>query len=236
MVILGSMPLSTGASYRSTSLVGAVSIHLKCLRWGGKALRLMCSGTVLISFWLDTRQPCCLAEYQSWWDAALLKDLKARVENDQEARKKWVADPKNETFARSVDAIDAANLSWLRQLISEKGFPTAAQVGNEGVHLAWILLQHADQDPKLQSQLLPVLEQRFATGELPANDLARITDRVLLASGKLQRYGTQFDWFSEFKLPEPDKLTAIDTARSHVGLMPLSDYVCTIRRAREKLK
>jgi hypothetical protein len=171
-------------------------------------------------------------------DAALLKDLKVRVESDQAARRKLVADPKSETLGRSVDAIDAANLTWLRQLISEKGFPTAAQVGNEGVHLAWILLQHADEDPKLQSGLLPVLEQRFAAGELPANDLARFTDRVLVASGKPQRYGTQFDWFSgeEFKLPEPSRLAEIDTERSHLGLMPLTDYVCTIRTAREKLK
>lgn len=151
--------------------------------------------------------------------------------------KRWLADPKSENLARSVAVIDAANLTWLRQLISEKGFPTAAQVGSEGVHLAWILLQHADQDPKLQSQLLPVLEQRFAAGELAANDLARITDRVLVASGRPQRYGTQFDWFSgAFKLPEPSRLTEIDSARSHVGLMPLADYVCTIRKAREKVK
>lgn len=171
-------------------------------------------------------------------DAELLKDLKVRVETDQAARRKLVADPKSETLGRSVDAIDAANLTWLRQLISEKGFPTAAQVGNEGVHLAWILLQHADEDPKLQSGLLPVLEQRFAAGELPRNDLARITDRVLVASGKPQRYGTQFDWFSgaDFKLPEPSRLAEIDTERSHLGLMPLADYACTIRKAREKLK
>jgi hypothetical protein len=170
-------------------------------------------------------------------ESELLKDLQARVESDQAARKKWVADPKSETLARSVNVIDAANLTWLRQLISGKGFPTAAQVGNEGVHLAWILLQHADQDPKLQSRLLPVLEQRFAAGELPANDLARMTDRVLVASGRPQRYGTQFDWFAgEFKLPEPSRLTEIDTERSHVGLMPLADYVCTIRKAREKVK
>lgn len=170
-------------------------------------------------------------------DAGLLKGLKVRVESDQAARRKWVAEPKNETVGRSVDAIDAANLTWLRQLISEKGFPTAAQVGNEGVHLAWILLQHADQDPKLQSEQLPVLEQRFAAGELPANDFARITDRVLVASGKPQRYGTQFDWIvGEFKLPEPSRLAEIDTERSHLGLMPLADYVCTIRNMREKLK
>lgn len=170
-------------------------------------------------------------------DPELLKELKARVESDQAARRQLVADPKRETFDRSVHAIDAANLTWLRQLISEKGFPTAAQVGNEGVHLAWILLQHADQDPKLQGALLPVLEKRFAAGELPRNDLARFTDRVLLVSGKPQRYGTQFDWFSgEFKLPEASRLTEIDSERSRLGLMPLVDYICVIRNMREKLR
>ena len=170
-------------------------------------------------------------------DAELLKDLRVRVESDQAARKKWVADPKSKEFGRSVDAIDAANLVWLRRLISEKGFPTAARVGNQGVHLAWILVQHADEDPKLQSELLPVLEQRFAAGELPANDLARFTDRVLVASGKPQRYGTQFDWFAgDFKLPEANRLAEIDAERNRLSLMPLADYVCTIRRVRDKLK
>jgi hypothetical protein len=170
-------------------------------------------------------------------DAGLFNDLKRRVESDQAARKKWLTDPKSKEFGRSVDAIDTANLAWLRRLISERGFPTAAQVGNEGVHLAWILLQHADQDPRLQSELLPVLQQRFSAGELPVNDLARITDRILVAGGKPQRYGTQFDWFSgEFKLPEPGRLAEIDAERGRVGLMPLADYVCTIRAARKKLR
>jgi hypothetical protein len=170
-------------------------------------------------------------------DTALLNDLKVRVENDQAVRRKWLANPKSQDLSRSVDAIDRADLAWLRKLIAEKGFPTAAQVGNEGVHLAWVLLQHADQDPKLQSELLPVLEQRFSAGELPANDWARITDRVLVADGKPQRYGTQFDWFAgDFKLPEPSRLAEIDTERSHVGLMPLVDYVCSIRTTREKIK
>lgn len=170
-------------------------------------------------------------------DGRLLDDLKARVERDQAARKKWVADPNSQELGRSVDAIDRANLAFLRKLIAEKGFPTAAQVGNQGVHLAWILLQHADEDPKLQSALLPVLQQRLAAGELPTNDLARLTDRVLVASGKPQRYGTQFDWFAgDFKLPEASRLAEIDRERSQLGLMPLADYVCTIRRTRERLK
>lgn len=170
-------------------------------------------------------------------EAALLDDLRLRVQKDQAARKRWLADRGSEEFASAVESMDGENLAWLRKLISEKGFPTAAQVGNEGVHLAWVLVQHADQDPKLQSDLLPVLEQRFSAGELPANDLARITDRVLMASGKSQRYGTQFDWFAgDFTLPEPARLAEIDAAREQLGLMPLVDYVCTIRRARNSVK
>ena len=83
----------------------------------------------------------------------LLEQLKARVDSDQDARRKWLADPINEELARAVDTIDSANLAWLRKLIAKKGFPTAEQVGREGIHLAWILLQHADQDSKLQSPL-----------------------------------------------------------------------------------
>lgn len=169
--------------------------------------------------------------------AELIKELKTRVDGDQSARKQWLSAPQNEDLARAVDAIDAANLMWLRKLIAEQGFPTAAQVGKEGVHLAWVLLQHADQDPKLQRDLLPVLEQRYSSGELPANDLARFTDRVLISKGEPQKYGTQFDWTAdEFKLPEGSRLAEIDTERKRIGLMPLADYACTIRSARDTMR
>ena len=73
--------------------------------------------------------------------------------------------------------------------------------------------------------------------ELPANDLARFTDRVLLAGDKPQRYGTQFDWFSgEFTLPEPARLAEIDKERASLGLMPLRDYVCKLGEARRGAK
>jgi hypothetical protein len=170
-------------------------------------------------------------------DAGLLSELKARVAADQAARKKWLADPENEELAGAVETLDTSNLHWLKKLISAQGFPKAAQIGKEGVHLAWVLLQHADRDPELQREQLAVLTLRHAAGELPANDLARITDRVLLANGEPQKYGTQFDWFAgEFKLPEPAALATIDASRAELGLMPLADYVCTIRKARANAK
>src|SRR5262245_56530284 len=72
-------------------------------------------------------------------DADLLRELQTRFEKDQAARRLWLANLKSDDLARSVDVIDAANLAWLRELVLQEGFPTAAQVGSEGVHLAWVL-------------------------------------------------------------------------------------------------
>ena len=169
-------------------------------------------------------------------DPALLAELRARVDRDQAARRQWLADPRNETLAQAVDAVDATTVTWLRDLVGTQGFPTVSKTGDEGPHLAWILLQHADRDPELQRRLLPVLEARFSAGELPANDLARMTDRILLAGWKPQIFGTQFDWFSgSFQLPDAARLAEIDGERARIGLMPLSDYVCTIRKQRENV-
>jgi hypothetical protein len=57
--------------------------------------------------------------------------------------------------------------------------------------------------------------------------LARLTDRVLLAAGKPQRFGTQFDWFSgRFKPKGIVNLADIESNRSSLGLMSLADYAC----------
>ena len=219
--------------------------------------RLIYSATVLLLLWVkaasgadapaveqcpgasewNRSHPALPGDRVAMADPSLLEELKTRVEADQSARRKWLANPDDESLARAVDEKDAANVAWLRELLAKSGFPKASQVGHQGVHLAWVLSQHADQDPKLQSDLLPVLEQRHASGELPANDLARSTDRMLLASGKPQRYGTQFDWFAgTFELPDPRELAVVDAERARLGLMPLADYVCTLRVAREKAR
>ena len=185
--------------------------------------------------WLRSHPPLPEAQHAAASRAELLDELKVRVANDQNARRQWLADSRNENLARAVDTIDISNLAWLRKLIGKEGFPTAAQVGNEGVHLAWVLLQHADQDVKFQSALLFVLEKRYSAGELSANDLSRFTDRVLVANSKPQRFGTQFDWMaSESKLPEGSRLVEIDADRRQLGLVPLADYACAVRSARER--
>jgi len=110
----------------------------------------------------------------------LLGELRNRVAEDQAARRAWL---RSGGSGRDVQMIDEKNLKWLRGLIRDSGFPNADQVGEDGVHLAWLLLQHADYDPQFQRSMLPALVERWKHHELPGDDLARLTDRILKASG-----------------------------------------------------
>jgi hypothetical protein len=166
----------------------------------------------------------------------LRAELDARFRRDQDARVAWMARRWDRELGRAVTLSDRNNLRWLRELVAGKGFPTAAQVGEEGVNRAWLLMQHMDDDPQFQAALLPVLEQRFADRELSGDDLARFTDRVLKAQGKPQRYGTQFSpeemGSAYFGLPDEASLREVEANRRALGVMPLADYTCMMRVAR----
>ena len=174
---------------------------------------------------------------RSFTEPALRAELAERFAKDQQARIAWLADLSSRGLQRAVVLMDEANVRWLFDLVRTKGFPTAAQVGEAGVRHGWVLLQHADWAPKFQAALLPVLEQRHAAGELGAGDLSRFTDRVLVAQGRPQRYGTQFSpeqWStSHFGLPDEQRVREVDQHRRELGVMPLADYVCMMSRARK---
>ncbi len=52
------------------------------------------------------------------------------------------------------------------------------------------LVQHADKDGKFQKRCLELMKSA-GKGEVAPVDIAYLTDRVLIAEGKPQRYGTQ---------------------------------------------
>jgi hypothetical protein len=66
-------------------------------------------------------------------------------------------------------------------------------------------------------------------GEATPVELAYLTDRVLLAEGQPQEYGTQMsggqDGWAPRNLRDPDR---VDERRAAVGLGPVSEYVARI--------
>lgn len=179
-------------------------------------------------------------------------ELLRRVEVDQEARSelvKWMnehpslgdgqgnasglKDTQQAAFqkiAQRVKKVDEENTKWLQEVIQTKGWPTVSGVGKDGAHAAWLLVQHADDDPQFQRKCLDLMK-KVPEGEVSGTDLAYLTDRVLLAEGKKQLYGTQFTLVDGQWTPRPlEDETQVDKRRAEVGLPPLSEYIKQLKK------
>jgi hypothetical protein len=160
-------------------------------------------------------------------DPDLRKELQEHFAADQQARREYLAAPHNPAFVNRMVELDAKNRMWLKALVRDKGVPTADQVGENGVKWTWLLVQHAVRDPQLQATVLPMFVKRYEAGEISADDVAKLTDRILVAQGKPQRFGTQFDWLSgQFEHHPAADVAQIEAHRRELGLMPMSDYAC----------
>jgi len=135
-----------------------------------------------------------------------------------------------EKLAAAAHKADSENTAWLKQVVENRGWPTRALVGNDGASAAWLLVQHADADRKFQRKCLDLMV-KLPKAEVSQTDIAYLTDRVLLAEGKKQVYGTQFDTVNGKLQPRPlDDEANVDKLRSAVGLPSLAEYAKEIEK------
>jgi hypothetical protein len=133
-------------------------------------------------------------------------------------------------LATRVEKIDANNTKWLKTVLDQHGWPTRSLVGKDGANAAWLLVQHADRDVKFQRQCLDQMA-KLPKDEIAPQEVAYLTDRVLLAEGKKQLYGTQFITIDGKLRPQPVEDEAnVDTRRAEVGLPPLAEYAKTLEQ------
>jgi hypothetical protein len=174
----------------------------------------------------------------------LARELRARFQSDQATRKTWIdfmvkhklagkvdldkIDPKlaaeYKALAEKVRSEDRKNLLWLKGVVAKHGWPGKSLVGPRGARDAWLLVQHADSDRDFQKACLAKMEA-LPKGEVEPRDIAYLTDRVLIGTGKKQKYGTQAT-FKDGKLvfaPIEDE-EKVDERRKAVGLPPLAEY------------
>ncbi len=120
--------------------------------------------------------------------------------------------------------VDIENREQLKEIVDRHGWPGRSLVGKDGAFAAWLLAQHSDLDPAFQKECL-VLMEKMPDGEIEDQHVAYLTDRILVAEKKPQRYGTQFDEaFKPRPLEDPQN---VDIRRAKVGLPPLDEYIQT---------
>jgi hypothetical protein len=163
-------------------------------------------------------------------DEDLRQELLEMERADQSLRAGMTPERMQDTaFMREMLRTQEAHADRIGQILESSGWPTEVLVGKDGARAAWILVQHGGLS--VQRAALDLIQASPASGVSPG-DIATLTDRVLLAEGKPQRYGTQFRfedgnlWQEPVEAPE-----SLDERRAEVGLPPMADYVKIVEEA-----
>lgn len=123
-------------------------------------------------------------------DEDLGAELLRRQEEDQAVRLVPVAE-RTPGFMERWRVVDEANTAWLSELIAARGWPGEALVGRRAAGAAWLIAQHADHRPDFQRECLELLAAAVTAGDADPQHSALLEDRVLVAQGKGQVFGTQ---------------------------------------------
>lgn len=156
------------------------------------------------------------------------------VKIDQRVRKAY---EKNLSLAKKMKAVDRANFLKMKKIIRKFGWPTVSLVGRKASRLAWLLIQHADNDVRFQGSCLRLMRRTVKdkdNGGLKTA-IAFLTDRVLVNKGKPQIYGTQFYKDKTGKLG-PISIKNVKTLNARRKKMGLEDFKLYKERMEEKIK
>ncbi len=159
---------------------------------------------------------------------ALAEELAIMVEVDQEARFATMDTAgymSQFVLNRKLFAIDHANTERMKRIVDRFGWLTISKFGKESANYAWLLVQHADAQPDFQRRCLDLMKPLLEQNEASKENYAYLKDRVLLAEGKKQIYGTQFHTvggvFQPRPLIDPDN---VDKRRAEMGMVSIEEY------------
>ncbi len=117
-------------------------------------------------------------------------DQKLRRESIQLSKEKGSDSPEVKAMWKKIAAVDHKNTERMKEIIAEIGWPKTSEVG-DATGSAWLLVQHADQQPDFQKTCLPLIQAAVEEGEARGSNYAYLYDRVMLAQGQKQLYGSQ---------------------------------------------
>ncbi len=166
----------------------------------------------------------------------IVAELAAMVAVDQKVRWDWNEARLNETVDEMTVAhvkdelsrVDAQNFTKLKVLFAKYGYPDADRFGEKASHHFWLLVQHCDQAPDFQMEVLAAMGALLKSENFNLRNYAYLYDRVQVNTGQLQRYGTQLKEKEDRSGYEPKPIEApelVDIKRMEMGFPPLAEYL-----------
>ena len=125
-----------------------------------------------------------------------------------------------------LEKADSLNLSRAEAIIENQGWPGPKIVGQQGRSTLFLVIQHADL--QTQQKYLPMIRKAVSEGKAMASDLAYLEDRIAVAQGQKQIYGTQVQQDQEtgdYYVPAILDPEQVNTRRKNIGLRSLESYL-----------
>lgn len=149
---------------------------------------------------------------QAGRDAMMKIDLSELPEEEQEEA--------IGAIAGEIGAHDVLNQRALKKVLPKSGWFRLSVIGDKAEKAAFLIVQHAVNDPALMRATLPKIEAAVKKGDAKGEDYAELYDRIALEfDHKPQRYGSQLQCVEGHWVPldleDPEHLDAL---RASIGL------------------
>lgn len=120
---------------------------------------------------------------------------------------------------------DSINLIKVKNIIDKDGWLGPDVIGDQGSTTLFLVIQHSDLET--QEKYLPVLRAAVESAKAKPSALAYLEDRVAIAQGKKQVYGTQIkrdETTGKYSIEPIDDEPNVNKRRASVGLERLEEY------------
>lgn len=125
----------------------------------------------------------------------------------------------------NTEAGDLKNLNTVISIIENCGMPTLDEVSKTQLEAIWLVIQNAPN--KYMDEYIDIFIKSTKRGDLQHTEVAMIKDRMLMAQGKPQVYGTQVSMEKnrKWKLHDIADPEYVNQRRKEVGLVPIEKYL-----------
>lgn len=136
-----------------------------------------------------------------------------------------------------MKSVHEENNKRIKEIIEEFGWPLESEVNEDGAEAAWLIVQHAVLEPRLQEECIGLLKDAVEIGEAKGWFLAYLQDRVLIRQGKPQIYGTQHEVVNgrmkPMKTENPDE---VNKRRDILGIWLQEEHAASLQKDYDDLQ
>lgn len=166
-------------------------------------------------------------------DTRLRDELLAMRDRDQQAREKCAgsADEQMRCYVKVAEEVDQPNTKRINEIFSKMGFPSAKDVGPDGVKAFYLILQHSG-DLELKKKCQKGMKKRFKEKVVSSSEYSSYVDRLLVDQHKPQIYGSNFEMKDgKLVMSATKDVKNLDVRRKKIGLPPIDEYVKMLKDA-----